>query len=53
MQPNSKNSKQIPEIQLYRARRGKNSDQKDELVILCEFFYTRTESVSWTARHNS
>ena len=47
-----KKSEQTPESQLYRARCRKNSDQKDDLVILYEFFYPRTESVSCTARHN-
>ena len=47
-----KNSEQMLERQLYRARCRKNSDQKDDLVILYEFFYPRIESVSWTARHN-
>ena len=47
-----KNSEQTPESQLYRARYRKNSDQKDDLVILYEFLCPRIESIFWTARHN-
>ena len=52
LQLKSKNSEQMLESQLYRAHCQKNSDQKDDLVILFEFFCPRTESVFWTARHN-
>ena len=47
-----KNLELTPERQLYRERCRKNSDQKDDLVILYEYFYPRTESVSSTAPHN-
>ena len=37
--------------QLYRAYCQKNSDQKDDLVILGEFFRQADRICSWTACH--
>src|SRR3954470_10360740 len=47
-----KNSKQMPERQLYGAYCQNNSDQKDELVIYREFFRQADIICFWTACHN-
>ena len=52
LQLKSKNFKQTPETNCMEHAVKKNSDQKDDLVIYCEFFRQADRICFWTACTN-